>query len=109
MTVSLGSSGCGKACGGKPGLPTLRTAARKKGSVALPHRRWVKENSAAGSGLPPSLKAIELTLHLLPFPVRRDTDASFTSCEGGERDKGGNAVLFRSGEERVRDYEYRKH
>ena len=22
-----------------------------------------------------------------PFPVRRDTDASFTSCEGGERDK----------------------
>ena len=36
---------------------------------------------------------------LLPFPVRRDPDASFTSCEGGERDRGHNAVLFRSGEE----------
>ena len=55
----LGSSGCGKACGRRPDLPTLRTAARKKGSVALPHRRWVKEKSAAGSGFPPSPKAIE--------------------------------------------------
>ena len=59
----------------------------------------MKEKSAAGSGLPPSPKAIELTLHLLPFPVRRDLDASFASCEGGERDRGHNAVLFRSGEE----------
>ena len=31
----------------------------KKGSVALPHRRWVKDNNAAGSGLPPLPKAIE--------------------------------------------------
>ena len=46
-------------------------------------------------------------LHLLPFPVRRDMDASFTSCEGGERQEA-NAVLFRSGEERVRDCEYSK-
>ena len=34
-----------------------------------------------------------------PFPVQRDLDASFASCEGGERDRGHNAVLFRSGEE----------
>ena len=75
--------------------------------VALPHKCWVKENSAAGSGLPPSPKAIELTLHLLPFPVRQDTNASFTSYEGGERQEA-NVVLFRSGEERVRDCEYSK-
>ena len=69
------------------GSSPLHTTTRKKGLVALPHMRWVKENSAASRGLPPSSKAIELTLHLLPFPVQRDTDASFTSCEGGERDK----------------------
>ena len=40
-------------------LATLHTTARKKGSAALPHRHWVKENKAAGSGLPPSPKAIE--------------------------------------------------
>ena len=74
-------------------MPTLHMAARKKGSVALPHRRWVKENSAAGSGLPPSLKAIELTLHLLPFPVRRDTDASFTSCEGERETRGQRSLV----------------
>lgn len=47
------------ACGGRPGLPTQHTTTRKTGSVALLHKCWVKENNAAGSGLPPSPKAIE--------------------------------------------------
>ena len=31
----------------------------EEGVGGPPHMRWVKENSAAGSGLPPSPKAIE--------------------------------------------------
>ena len=70
------------------------TAAKKKGSEALLRRRWVKVNSCTGSGFPPSLMAIALSL--LPFPA----DGSLTSSEGGERE--ASEVLFRSGEgERV--------
>ena len=43
------------------------TAAKKKGSEALPRCRWVKENSCAGSGFPSSPTAT--TLSLLPFPA----------------------------------------
>ena len=71
-------------------------AAKKKGSEALPHRRWVKVNSCAGSGFPPSPTATALSL--LPFPA----DGSLTSSEGTEREREANEVLFRSGEgERV--------
>ena len=57
--------------GGRPDAvrPTLCTAAMKKGSEALPRRRWVKVNSCAGSGFPPSPTAT--TLSLLPFPADR--------------------------------------
>ena len=88
--------------GGRPDLPTLRTAAVKTGSEALPHRRWVKENSAASSGFPPSPMATESMLHRLTFLGRRDPDGSLTSGEVREREREATAVLFRSGEgERV--------
>ena len=45
--------------------------------------------------------------HLLPFPVRRDTDASFTSYEGGERDKRPMQSCLDL-VKRVRDCEYIK-
>ena len=85
-------------------MPTLRTTVRKKGSEALPCWRWVKENSAAGSGFLPSPMKLVSMLHLLPFPDGRDPAGSLTSGEGRERERERevNTVLLRSGEgERV--------
>ena len=49
----------------------------------------MKENSAAGSGFPPSPKAIELTLHRLPFPVRREARSAHTTYGSEEGGVGG--------------------
>jgi hypothetical protein len=78
--------------GGRPDLPTLCMATVKTGSEALLHRRWVKENSAAGSGFPPSPTVTESMLHLLTFPGRRDPDGSLTSGEG-ERERGHRSLV----------------
>ena len=86
--------------GGRPEaiLPTLCTAVKKKGSEALPRRRWVKVNSCAGSGFPPSPTATALSL--LPFPA--DGSCRLFDQQWGERERPTKSCLDL---ERVRECE----
>ena len=80
-------------------------AAKKKGWTPSRTTAGWKVNNSADSGFPPSPTATALSL--LPFPVQWDPDASFTSCEGGKRDKMPMQSCLDL-VKRVRDYEYIK-
>ena len=73
-------------------------AAKKKGSEALPRLRWVKVNSCASSGFPPSPTVTMLSL--LPYPKNRSS--RFFDQQQGERERPMKSYLDL---ERVRECE----